>query len=358
MVEGVDARPVELASGSSVSGRRLPLDGLRTVAILAVFGFHCIQPRGGGFLGVDVFFALSGYLMTGIIWREIDRSGKVDYRRFLVRRFRRLYPALIVAVILGLALAYVSGKDVRGTTLTAPAALAYVSDLIPIQGGLLDHTWSLSVEAQFYALWPFALLVARHVRRPAVAMWVATAVAAVLPLAVSPLLSAKPLYFSPIGHVAALLAGSAVALSPRLSRRTARIVAPASAVALLLLLAPEPAQLVFRTVPQTLSMWVAAALTCALLAGFDGLGDTGLVAGFLSWRPLAALGLRSYGFYLFHQPVLYALHAHMPILPAGLLAFVISLALCVLSWRYWETRWHRPRGVVPARSVTHARSAP
>ena len=329
------------------SERRRSLDGLRTVAIVAVFLFHCFEPDLGGFLGVDVFFVLSGYLMTGILTREVQRSGRVQIGRFFVRRLRRLYPALLAAASLALVLALVTGVDRAYTIAQLPFALLYLTDVTHVGAGLLDHTWSLAVEAQFYVVWPFVIMLLAKTKRMLPILWVLAGLAAALPLLASMKLSSHQLYYSPVGHIAALLAGSAIALMPATRVALARVLAPTSAVLLVVLLL-APVALVGQSTRQTVSMWVATGLTSVLLWSLNALKDTGIVARILSWGPLEYLGLRSYGFYLYHQPVLFTAVHFLPLWIAGPLAFLLSIALCIMSWRFLETRIHQPRSRVRA----------
>ncbi|MDQ1531764.1 MAG: hypothetical protein QOE37_1869 [Microbacteriaceae bacterium] len=323
--------------------RRAALDGIRGLAVLGVFAFHCVLPATGGFLGVDVFFVLSGYLVTGILLREADASGSVRYGRFLVRRLRRLYPALLVASALALVLALTLADDWwrQNTLAQFPLAVLYLADFGPVIGGLLDHTWSLAVEAQFYLVWPFAVLLLARSRFRARLLWGAGVVAAVLPIALGLLVSWRAPYFTPIGHLTPLLLGSAVAVSRPLLPALARVIAPVALVLLLLLLA-YPAQLFELLWPETAGMWAASGLTALLLLGLNGTTDRGVTARVLSWRPLSQFGLRSYGFYLFQQPILFSLAPHLPAPWLWIVSFLAALGCCVLSWRFVETRWHRP----------------
>ena len=154
------------------------LDGLRTFAVLAVILYHLNVPYiSGGFLGVDVFFVLSGYLITGILIREWTKTGTIDLKRFYIARFRRLLPALVL--MLSLVMTYVTLFDrslletVRQDSL---AALSYVNNWWYIfhevsyfesfgKPSPLQNLWSLSIEEQFYAVWPLILLVGLAFRK-------------------------------------------------------------------------------------------------------------------------------------------------------------------------------------------------
>ena len=149
---------------------RSDIDGLRAIAVLAVLFFHLEIPYfGGGFVGVDIFFVISGFLITRLIKGEIDNTGSFDFKRFYVRRIRRLFPALFVTLLsTAIVSAFVfspSHLERFGGALSS--ALLSVSnfyfwlesdyfDLSAILKPLL-HTWSLSIEEQFYLIWPVSL---------------------------------------------------------------------------------------------------------------------------------------------------------------------------------------------------------
>ncbi len=146
------------------------IDGLRAVAVLSVVFYHFGLPSfKGGFVGVDVFFVISGYLITNLITEEISRTGDFNFKRFYIRRMRRLFPALAVTFLASLILAAVLFSPDRfqafGRTLSA-AVLSVSNIVFWMESGYFDadshlkpllHTWSLGVEEQFYLLWPVLL---------------------------------------------------------------------------------------------------------------------------------------------------------------------------------------------------------
>src|SRR4051812_45396367 len=112
-------------------GHRPALDGVRAISVLAVMGFHCLLVPGGGFLGVDVFFVLSGFLITNLLLEERTATGTLDLRRFYVRRARRLLPPLLVAVVGFLLIAAVAdGGNFGADLVDAAAGATYVSNLL------------------------------------------------------------------------------------------------------------------------------------------------------------------------------------------------------------------------------------
>jgi peptidoglycan/LPS O-acetylase OafA/YrhL len=160
-----------VASVSSPGSRyRADIDGLRAVAVLSVVAYHAF-PRviGGGFVGVDVFFVISGYLISGLILEDLAR-GRFSYRRFYARRFRRIFPALIVvlAACLGYGALMLAPDEFRELGKQAAAGAGFSSNLLQwSQAGYFDqkattkpllHLWSLGVEEQFYIVWPILLV--------------------------------------------------------------------------------------------------------------------------------------------------------------------------------------------------------
>jgi peptidoglycan/LPS O-acetylase OafA/YrhL len=158
---------VDRAVGERVSA----LDGMRAVAVMVVILHAGLSWLPGGFLGVDVFFVLSGYLITTLLLTELDRTGRVNLTAFWARRARRLLPALLVlvAVVSAVSPMVLPPTETALIRDDALSALAYVANWRMISRGTdyfaqtaapspLQHTWSLAIEEQFYLLWPLVLL--------------------------------------------------------------------------------------------------------------------------------------------------------------------------------------------------------
>jgi peptidoglycan/LPS O-acetylase OafA/YrhL len=129
------------------------LDGIRCIAILAVMVFHASYGHfSGGFLGVDLFFVLSGYLITRLLWEEFQVTSTIHLKLFYAKRALRLLPALIVA--LALAGLLWPNNDLTAWGIASTASLFYFANLVRADMGCLAHTWSLSIEEHFYLLWP------------------------------------------------------------------------------------------------------------------------------------------------------------------------------------------------------------
>ena len=165
--------PSALPTPSARRDRVLPLDGLRTVAIAFVVLYHLHVPGfGSGFVGVNVFFVLSGYLITGLLISEHRKSGRIRLGRFWVRRLLRLYPTLLAVVVVGMALWWLIG-DYQGSTMSAlgaaGVALSYTGNIARSffgeSQGVFSPMWSLSMEEQFYLVWPPLLVLLLRARR-------------------------------------------------------------------------------------------------------------------------------------------------------------------------------------------------
>lgn len=335
-------------------GYRPELDGIRAFAVLAVVAFHAgLKPATGGWLGVDIFFVLSGYLITLILLREHARTGAVSMRDFWVRRLLRLFPALVVALVLGAGFSSTLGDDrtFTGYLRTAAAAGLYVENFVwglsDEQLGELGHTWSLAVEMQFYLVWP-AVLVWLLVRRKRLLPWIVAGIAIsyalyVLQSAPAPegVLRFPEAYYLPWTRAFELLLGALVAV--RLQERPAaepgdegrRWVGWAIGIGFgVLLLAAWTDSIFVRPRAIVWESPAAALLTAALIVHLDRVGATG-VGKLLAWKPIAWVGLVSYGVYLFHYPVIRVLGDKADVDEAKvmfLLAVPITLAIAAASF--------------------------
>jgi peptidoglycan/LPS O-acetylase OafA/YrhL len=304
-------------------GRWPALDGVRGLAIILVMIEHTHLTRfhGGGY-GVDVFFVLSGFLISGLLLAEFQRSGGIAIRRFYYRRALRLLPALVLLVVATTALASRNphGDMGRATLAMAPRTLLYVANIGRTDLGnpsLLAHTWSLSIEEQFYLVWPLALLLLLRTRRSRTAL---VGVVAALVTLTAGIRSATYLvgpndaghdghwYFRTDTRLDALLLGCTIALllTSRLasSRRFADLpVGAIAAVSLLALLAMVP--LVNQTRLQYMGELSVVRLASAglILAFVVGRRPPSLLERMFSLRWLRFTGVLSYSLYLWHFPV-------------------------------------------------------
>jgi peptidoglycan/LPS O-acetylase OafA/YrhL len=350
-------------------GRWPALDGVRGLAILLVMVEHThLAPFHGGGLGVDLFFVLSGFLISGLLLAEFQRSGGLDIRRFYYRRALRLLPALLVlvAATIGLVLAFDLGEIGRATLAMAPKTLFYVANLGRGDVGdpsLLAHTWSLSIEEQFYLVWPLALLLLLRTRRSRTAL-----VGVVLALAglttvtrtVSYLLGPDTSehfgrwYFRTDTKVDALLLGCTIAFLlasdlPR-SRWFARL--PIAAIGLasfLALLAVVPWVDQTRTTFMVQLSVFRLASAGLILAFVIGGRPASLLERAFSARWLRFTGVLSYSLYLWHFPV-FALAQHElgRSLKSLLVELPVTLLLAYGSYRLVERPFLRARERLPS----------
>jgi peptidoglycan/LPS O-acetylase OafA/YrhL len=302
---------------------RPDVDGLRAIAILLVVGYHAGVPGlHAGFMGVDVFFVISGFLITTVLVEEMDRTGTVELRRFWARRARRLLPAASVVALCTLlaGMVVLSPLDWASLANEGLAATTYWSNVLfglraddyfgtSVQSSPFLHTWSLSVEEQFYLVWPLLLLVILRAGRAAGAqgrrfLLLALGLVTVSSLAVSLSLTDQEspwAYFSSASRGWELGAGALLAVAfpllaglPSRGRVTLRLAGLGLLVAAV---ATIDGDTPFPGWAATLPVLA----TVALVAAGHG---TDRVGRALAIRPLQAVGRLSYSWYLWHWPVL------------------------------------------------------
>jgi peptidoglycan/LPS O-acetylase OafA/YrhL len=317
-----------VGSSAPPRSRRVPaLDGIRALAVLAVLAFHTGASWAvGGFLGVDVFFVLSGFLITGLLVTEWQTRRRISLRRFYVSRALRLMPAVLVlcAVLLVIGpLGHGPGsraalrKGVAGTIFYVANWQQAFALLPPFQ--LTDHTWSLAIEEQFYLLWPVLLIVTVGVarRRSADPLGVAMALAIGLALVSAGLrfalwsgpASESRLYYGTDTRADSLLIGSALGLAYATGRlRRGRRLLPVLAPFALLTIFAAFATLHRSAAALYLGGLTAVSLTVAVLIAGVVLAPASRLARLLGVAPLVAVGRLSYGIYLWHWPVFRYLH--------------------------------------------------
>ena len=363
------------------------LDGLRALAVIAVLLYHADLPfLPGGFLGVEVFFVISGYLISALLLAEWRKNGRVGLKDFWLRRARRLLPALYVLLVATLAYSVVFlPGEVAGLRADAIAAVGYVTNWFLVLGqesyfeavgrpSLLQHLWSLAVEEQFYLIWPVVMAVGLGVgttyRRQRVALAVAlvgaAASAVAMALLYAPGVDPSRVYYGTDTRATGLLCGAALAFlwSPadtyrpsdkwaarrdrgRRRGRTRRRLRPATplvldAVGLAALVALVLFCLRLGEFEPALygGGLVAVALVTALLIAVAVHPRSWLVSGLLGSAPLRWVGVRSYGIYLWHWPVFMVTRPELDVAFDGLallaLRLGITIVLADLSYRLVE----------------------
>ena len=375
-MSGVAPNSSNGASGRSGSFPHQPaLDGLRGVAVGMVLLFHGgVSWMSGGYLGVSVFFTLSGYLITALLLREVAGAGRVRVGAFYARRARRLLPASVIclaAIAVGGPLGVWSGvahlqRDMLGAVFQVAnwvqlfAGESY-RDLLQAQAGRvspLDHYWSLAVEEQFYWVWP--LLVGGLARRRSATGWSrpmagATMVAAALAPTVAWVWGPDAAYWATPARASEILAGATLACLAFEGHLPAvpRWLAPTCLTTLVLAAVTLPAHggLAYRG-----GLPLVAVLSAGLIYGLQA---PGWVRSGLSASPVVSLGRISYGVYLYHWPV-YAWLDQQSTGRTGvmLLGQRIAVTLVVASLSYVVVeRPVRSAGWPPARTLLWAAPA-
>lgn len=327
---------------------RSEIEGLRGVAILLVLLFHLnISKLGGGYIGVDVFFVLSGYLITKLLHSEHDLSGKIQLLKFYSRRALRLFPAAFIAILLTTAaLFYVKGVfSFAEHTPYGVAAMLYISninyaydaaeylkaDIVTASPYL--HTWSLGVEEQFYVIYPLLIILLMRAKSIKIQR-VVLAGLALLSLALSTYLTKEneaAAFFLLPSRAAPLLVGALVALTPAWIGFKAVL---ATSLGLVVLVAES---IVLSGKTPYPSVFIAGP-TLATAAVLLGASADSLAKTLLSIPALRFIGKISYSLYLYHWPVIIFL---APLTAADwkagtALTLIIAIVLAFLSWKYVE----------------------
>jgi len=338
---------------------RLDVEGLRALAVVIIILFHAGIPfMAGGYVGVDVFFVISGFLITGLIVREMEQTGTVGLIRFYARRIRRLLPALVltlvaVAILTALVLSQTRWDGIAGDIRWssgylvnwrfAGRAVDYLA--VDVAPSPVQHFWSLAVEEQFYLVWPFLLLVAtlsarRHGRDIRRSLAVGLLLVAIPSLAWSIHLtpvSPGSAYFITTTRMWELAIGGGLAIFAPALARMRRSLAEALTVAglagILLASVTYGATTLFPGYAAILPVMATAAVIAAGTAHRGTLG-----ARLLSVRPIVVVGGFSYALYLWHWPFLVAATAMWGELsiPAVLLVVAVATVVSWISYRRVE----------------------
>jgi peptidoglycan/LPS O-acetylase OafA/YrhL len=340
------------------------LDGLRAIAVLAVIAYHLgLSWAPGGLLGVGVFFVLSGYLITDLLVAGYQNRGRIDLRDFWVRRARRLLPALaaMLIVVVAWVTLFHPGElaSLRGDVL---AAALYMSNWWYIYHHVsyfaqygppspLTHLWSLAVEEQFYLVWPLALALGlKYVRNRnwLVTLVLIAAVASAVAMAVMyhPGINPNRVYYGTDTRAFALLFGAALALlwpsrnmaSRPFSRTTVNILDGVGIMGVLAIVLMVWQTNQYQTFLYRGGLVLLSLATLAVVAAL--VHPSTQLSKILAFKPLRWIGVRSYGIYLWHYPIIVLTN---PTLNTGGINFgraslqvAASIGLAALSWRYLE----------------------
>jgi peptidoglycan/LPS O-acetylase OafA/YrhL len=358
---------------------RPDIEGLRAVAVLIVVLYHLGVPGfAGGYVGVDVFFVLSGFLITGLLVSELESTGSIALTRFFTRRLRRLLPASTVVLVATLGLAWVLLPPLELTELR-PQALVTAGYLANVQLALsgtdylqahtapsaLQHYWSLAVEEQFYLLWPLLLLGVtraahrrgRSIVRPLlITTSTVTALSLALSVAMTPSSPAYAYFLLPT-RAWEMAAGGILALVlrqvPGPGRRLSAWSGAAGLAAIALATLTYSGATVFPG-------WTAILPVFGTLLLLYSGSHTGALQRWLSVRSMMAIGRRSYAIYLWHWPLFVFTDAvpegqATPVVRIGVLAFTFVLAW--LTFRLVENPVRHHHAFSRRPSVTYAAGA-
>ncbi|HSW74360.1 MAG TPA: acyltransferase family protein [Candidatus Saccharimonadales bacterium] len=350
-----------------VRGRYLQgLDGLRAVAVIAVVLYH-VAPHvlPGGFVGVDIFFVISGLLITTLLIEERNSYGHIRLKNFWSRRARRLLPALLATICVIASTSYFAGGDILvGIGRQILGALTFSNNWVEIAAGsnyfdastphLFTNLWSLAVEEQFYVVWPFIVAalvsVPAFARRARLGVWVCLLLAIGSSWCMAFMYNgnnATRVYYGTDTHVFGLMIGSMMAFwaraktiqslnQPEKPHRTVKRFGWLALFGLLALMCTLGNQVAF-TYQGGLQL---ASISAAVLV-VSVITTRGLLHKIFTFKTLEWIGLRSYGIYLWHWPVLVLLRQTLgqgaSIWEIGLLTAGITICVAALSYHYLET---------------------
>ena len=340
------AVPVRAPAVRLASPRSAALDGIRGIAALSVVVFHAqITGSAGGALGVDLFFVLSGFLITRLLIEEWSATGRLRIGRFWARRALRLWPPLAAMLVAGLLFVKDLSPDhtLHGYLHEAFSAATWSTNVVaaldPARSLPLGHTWTLAMEEQFYLVWPLVLLALLRTRLrdhlPAVLLGAAALSWVMLQVLWHDTAFLPAVYVRPDTRATPILTGCALALlvhrgAPRL-RALAHPVVGVSGIALLVFAFAGLGRVAHSERGILVPGIGVVALGGFALIGHVELAPHGPLARALGWRPLAALGLISYSLYLVQNPLIRVLHKHGRFAHLRLTDELVTVAICVAA---------------------------
>lgn len=356
---------------STTSRRIVGLDGLRALAVIAVIAYH-LAPSflPGGYIGVDIFFVISGFLITTLLITEHTRTHKISLKKFWERRAKRILPALIavVCIISPIAL-LIHGDILVGIGRQILGVLTFSSNWIEIAAGtnyfdasnphLFTNFWSLAVEEQFYVFWPLLIagtlsisFLSKHLKRAAIICFLLAISSALLMAAIYKSTAATRVYYGTDTHLFGLMLGASLAfwgqgratLLPQrrlqLPLRVPFIRIPIqflgviSLIGLFILMATMSEQ---STITYSGGLFLASVLATILILAT--ISSHGLLQKLFTWKIFEWVGARSYGIYLWHWPILTLLRITLPrasLWEIAILTVTLTVFTSILSYRFLE----------------------
>ncbi|WP_102693785.1 acyltransferase family protein [Rummeliibacillus pycnus] len=339
------------------------LDGLRAISVIAVILYHLhVSGIVGGYLGVTIFFVLSGYLITDLLVNEWEQYGTINLKNFWIRRFRRLIPALIIMLILvGFWITLFQRSFLAGLRSEVLAAVFYMSNWFYVvqdhsyftkfsPPSPLQHMWSLAVEEQFYIIWPLVIIIAlsfvRYKEKLALGtLGVALISAIVMAIMFTPDQDPSRVYYGTDTRAFSLLIGATLAflwpsrkLKTNVTDGAKKLLDGAGLISFLLLLLMflfmhEEGPFLYYG-----GMFFASIVTAVLIATI--VHPASRVGNVLSFKPLIWVGVRSYGIYIWHFPLVVLMGAGIEGVGVpfwkSFLIITLTLLLAELSWRFVE----------------------
>jgi peptidoglycan/LPS O-acetylase OafA/YrhL len=337
---------------------RKDIDGLRALAVLLVVFFHLdVTGIKSGFLGVDIFFVISGYLITSIIIRDLN-SGNFSLKNFYLRRMRRILPALITVLVVTAFFAWLLllPQDLKNYSKSLVSALGSFSNLFfykTLNFGYFStdastipllHTWSLGIEEQFYLFWPLLLVLVCNVRiswknGKALSLFSKLLISCLVLIALSIFCfywkSAPKYYYFPVTRAFELLFGCLLAIYLSKHKMTHNKVVTNTLSIIALAFMFVPMLMIHVGYP---SYWTVVACMGAVMYIYAGSNSTPIVNRIFSFQPIVAIGLISYSLYLWHWPIIAYLN-YLSIektITVSLIIIVVSILLATLTYFFVE----------------------
>ncbi len=329
------------------------LDGLRALSVGFVLLIHgSFGHITGGFLGVDIFFVISGFIITRLLMSEYSKTGRLDFKKFYMRRIIRIFPPLLVCVIMGvLYMGLTQDQTFKDMSLMVVSSLFFVSNFQSTEiMGVIAHTWSLAIEEQFYIIWP-ALFLCLLRGKPRSIFIVLTTIVILTILARIYILKAginpKYIYSLTFTRIDGLAIGALLAVSEKsFVNYCGRLLPLVSNVTLTLAMSAVCFCLFFVTLGfmthNVFAFTGFAVFSAALIFSAIYAPKTHLIKRGLNLEIMRYFGRRSYGLYLYHYPIFRAIeYGYVPTSPVShiaVLAFKLGVSFLVteLSWRFME----------------------